>query len=53
MDGTPEQIQEEVRSVLAQAADRHILGADCTLPEDIEWERIRTAIAAAHDFRRS
>ena len=53
VDGTPEQIQEEVASVLAQAADRHILGADCTLPGDIEWERIRTAIAAAHDFRRS
>jgi uroporphyrinogen decarboxylase len=32
-------------------ADRQILGADCTLPGDIDWENIRTAIAAAHDFR--
>ena len=51
VDGTPEQIREEVGSVLAHAADRHILGADCTLPGDIDWENIRTAIAAAHEFR--
>jgi len=51
VDGTSEQIREEVRGVLAHAADRHILGADCTLPGDIDWENIRTAIAAAHDFR--
>ncbi len=50
VDGTPEQIREEVERVLAQAADRHILGADCTLPGDIDWKRIRTAITAAHEF---
>jgi uroporphyrinogen decarboxylase len=51
VNGTPEQIREEVGRVLAGAADRHILGADCTLPGDIDWENIRTAIAAAHDYR--
>ena len=51
VNGTPEQIREEVDRVLAGAADRHILGADCTLPGDIDWENIRTAIAAAHDYR--
>jgi uroporphyrinogen decarboxylase len=49
--GTPEEIQEEVRRVLAQGAERQILGADCTLPKDIDWENIRTAIGAAHEFR--
>jgi uroporphyrinogen decarboxylase len=51
VDGTPAEIREEVQGVLADAADRQILGADCTLPGDIDWENIRTAIAAAHDFR--
>ena len=37
-------------SSLAEGADRHILGADCTLPGDIDWENIRTAIAAAHEL---
>jgi len=51
VDGSAEQIRQEVHDVLAGAADRHILGADCTLPGDIAWENIRTAIDAAHDFR--
>lgn len=49
--GTEDEIRQEVHSVLAHAADRQILGADCTLPDDIAWENIRTAIAAAHEFR--
>jgi len=49
--GTEEEIQQEVQRVLGQAAERQILGADCTLPGNIDWERIRTAIAAAHEFR--
>jgi len=51
VDGTPDEIRAEVGRVLAQGADRQILGADCTLPGDIDWERIRTAITAAHEFR--
>jgi uroporphyrinogen decarboxylase len=51
VDGSAEQIRQEVHDVLVDASDRHILGADCTLPGDIAWENIRTAIAAAHDFR--
>jgi uroporphyrinogen decarboxylase len=50
-NGNLDEIREEVRGVLANAADRQILGADCTLPGDIDWEKIRTAIAAAHEFR--
>ncbi|MFV2067763.1 MAG: hypothetical protein ACC645_12385 [Pirellulales bacterium] len=52
VDGSAEEIRQEVHDVLTGTADRHILGADCTLPGDIAWENIRSAIAAAHDFRR-
>jgi uroporphyrinogen decarboxylase len=51
VDGTPDEIRAEVSRALADAADRQILGADCTLPGDIRWESIRTAIDAAHEFR--
>ncbi len=53
VNGSEEEIRHEVQDVLAHAADRQILGADCTLPADVAWENIRTAIQAAHDFQRS
>ena len=50
VSGSAEEIREEVERVLAQRAERQILGADCTLPGDIDWENIRTAISAAHEL---
>jgi uroporphyrinogen decarboxylase len=49
--GSHDEIRTEVEGLLAGAGDRYILGADCTLPSDVDWENIRTAIAAAHDHR--
>ena len=51
VNGTADEIRQEVHDVLAHGADRQVLAADCTLPGDTAWENIRTAIAAAHDFR--
>jgi uroporphyrinogen decarboxylase len=51
--GSPGAIRQEVRSVLEEAAERHILGADCTVPSDTPWENLRAAIDAAHEFRRA
>ena len=49
--GTVDEISQTVRSVVDQASDRFILGADCTLPNEVSWNNIRTAISAAHgDF---
>jgi uroporphyrinogen decarboxylase len=49
--GSPEEIRQEVREVLARSPGRHILGADCTVPGDTPWENLRTAISTAHDLR--
>ncbi len=49
--GSKEGIQKAVDEVLNEAALPFVLGADCTLPNDISWENIRTAIAAAHRYR--
>jgi len=48
--GSAEQITAAVHQALNEASDRFVLAADCTLPNDIRWENIRTAIAAAHEF---
>jgi uroporphyrinogen decarboxylase len=50
--GTAQAIRDEVNALLADAPERFILGADCTLPGDIDWDRIRTAIEVAHSYRR-
>lgn len=50
--GTMQEIKDEVRALLADAPKRFILGADCTLPGDIDWDRIRSAIEVAHDHQR-
>jgi uroporphyrinogen decarboxylase len=46
--GSKEEVRAAVEDVLRDAPERFILGADCTLPSDIDWDNIRTAIAAAH-----
>lgn len=52
--GTSDEIRKEVQEILAQKPDKFILGADCTLPGEVDqqtlWENIRTAISAAHEY---
>jgi len=47
--GTLEQIGQEVKRVLKDAPKQFILGADCTVPGDLEWNRLRHAISVAHN----
>jgi uroporphyrinogen decarboxylase len=53
VSGTKNEIGEAVEDVLSQAPDRFILGADCTLPGNIDWDNIRTAISTAHAYKRA
>ncbi|MEM5775460.1 MAG: uroporphyrinogen decarboxylase family protein, partial [Anaerolineaceae bacterium] len=41
--GSPDEVREQVRRVLADAPDRFILGADCTVPANTPWENLRAA----------
>jgi uroporphyrinogen decarboxylase len=52
VSGSPHEIGKAVEQVLSEAPDRFILGADCTLPNDISWDRIRHAIDVAHAFKK-
>jgi uroporphyrinogen decarboxylase len=49
--GSLEDIRQAAAGVLAQAPDRFILAADCTVPSDTPWEHLRAAIDLAHQYR--
>lgn len=53
VSGGREEIEKAVKDELGQATTPFVLAADCTLPGDIPWLNIRTAIAAAHAFQKN
>jgi uroporphyrinogen decarboxylase len=50
--GSPEEIRQASERVLAEAPERFILAADCTVPSDTPWEQLKIAIDTAHQYRR-
>ena len=50
--GNAEDIRQTVEKLLAQAPERFILAADCTVPSATPWENLKIAVAAAHQFRK-
>jgi uroporphyrinogen decarboxylase len=46
--GSLDQIEAEVKAVLKNKPKQFILGADCTVPGDIDWKNLRHAISVAH-----
>ena len=49
--GSPEEIRKAVQGVVAEAPERFILAADCTVPSDTPWDHLKTAIETAHRQR--
>ena len=52
VSGSTDEIRQTVEGALAQASEKFFLAADCTLPSDINWDNIRTAIATAHAYKK-
>jgi len=46
--GTPAQVEDEIRRVVKDAPRQFILGADCTVAAETDWNRLRHAIGVAH-----
>ena len=46
--GSPDEVKEAARAVLAQAPERFVLAADCTVPGETSWDNLKDAVAAAH-----
>jgi uroporphyrinogen decarboxylase len=49
--GSLDDIRQAADVVLAEAPERFILAADCTVPSDTPWEHLKTAIDTAHHSR--
>ena len=49
--GSSGEICAAVKTAIADAPQRFILAADCTVPSDTPWENLRTAIETAHAGR--
>ena len=47
-NGTPNQVEDEIKRVVKSAPRQFILGADCTVEGNTEWSRLGHAIASAH-----
>jgi len=50
--GSPKTIRPAVEALLAEAPQRYILAADCTVPGDTPWDNLKTAIDSAHQYRK-
>jgi uroporphyrinogen decarboxylase len=48
--GPVNEIEQEVKSLLADSPNRYILGADCTVA-NADWDLLRFAISLAHDHK--
>jgi len=50
-NGSIEEAKKAVDEVLENAAPNFILGADCTVPGETDWEKLRAVIDYAHTWR--
>lgn len=51
--GTTEEAKAAVDKVLENAPANFILGADCTIPGDTDYDKLRAVIDYAHDWRKT
>ena len=51
--GTVEEAKKAVDKVLENAPQNFILGADCTVPGDTDWDKLRAVIDYAHTWRQT
>ena len=49
--GSEDAVARAVEEVVDNAPYKFMLGADCTLPNDVRWDNVRAAVAAAHRYR--
>ena len=49
--GSRDEIIKAVEAQCSQKSAKFFLGADCTVPSDINWDNLKIAIATAHEFK--
>jgi len=51
--GTADEAKAAADKVLSEASPNFILGADCTVPSDVPYQKLRAVIDYAHDWRKN
>jgi uroporphyrinogen decarboxylase len=49
--GSEDEAKAAADKILSEASPNFILGADCTVPSDVPWQKLRAVIDYAHDWR--
>ena len=50
VSGSRDEIKKAVETQCSLKSTKYLLAADCTVPSDIDWDNLKTAISAAHEF---
>ena len=50
--GSLKAIRKAATDILADAPERFMLAADCTVPSETPWDHLKAAIDTAHGFER-
>lgn len=50
LNGSRQEIESAVNDVCRQRPDKFMLSADCTVPPEVDWENLKTAVSAAHRY---
>jgi uroporphyrinogen decarboxylase len=48
--GSRDEIKNAVETECRQKSAKFLLGADCTVPSEVDWDNLKTAIEVAHGF---
>jgi len=51
LSGKEAEIKRVVKQALDAAPDKFILGADCTIPSEVNWDNLKAAISTAHEYK--
>ena len=50
--GSLKAIRKLAKDILAEAPERFMLAADCTVPSETPWNHLKAAIEVAHKYRK-
>ena len=53
LTGSKDEIKSAVKEACSNKPDKFFLGADCTVPSEVDWDNLKTAIEAAHEYEGS
>ena len=51
--GNSIEVKNAVIEILKEAPGHFALGADCTVPSEVDWDNLKTAITTAHEYKKS